>query len=207
MRSKKTAEQKKREADRKRALYKERRIKGLCVNSFCDQASPDTAYCFICREQRRQSKERHKDNPRKKHDTRPHVRAKRPLDNFKQGRRITEIPADIKRKAERLAAEEAGIKLPPHITKKDGRVRSGDPNAPGKRSLYARQMLAAAMETNPRREGTWGWRSYNILMNAPEGGISYENYLKAGGRNRDLAWDIARGRVEVTPPSRFRSEQ
>jgi hypothetical protein len=48
------------------------------------------------------------------------------------------------------------------------------------------------VEANPRREGTHGFKSFNLLKN----GMTYEEYIAAGGRNNDLRWDIDHGWVE-----------
>ncbi len=46
---------------------------------------------------------------------------------------------------------------------------------------------------NPRREGTHGWKSWEIIKD----GMSYEDYVAAGGRNRDLMHDVKLGRIEL----------
>ena len=49
---------------------------------------------------------------------------------------------------------------------------------------------------NPRREGTKGHASFMLLLDSPDG-LKYEDYLAAGGRRVDLAWDLVHGNVEV----------
>jgi hypothetical protein len=51
-------------------------------------------------------------------------------------------------------------------------------------------------KNNPRREGTWGYKSFGIILKA-KGKISYEAYKSAGGRNNDLQWDLDRNFVSV----------
>lgn len=46
---------------------------------------------------------------------------------------------------------------------------------------------------NPRKEGTHGWNSWNLIKD----GMTVEAYLQAGGRNNDLRWDIDHGWVEL----------
>lgn len=57
---------------------------------------------------------------------------------------------------------------------------------------------------NPRREGTHGWHSWEILRKHWEenGGrpMNYDDYVKAGGRPNDLRWDYDRGHVRVIKP-------
>lgn len=50
-------------------------------------------------------------------------------------------------------------------------------------------LLAHAVKSNPRREGTHGHKSMEIVMNA-KNGVTYEEYVKLGGRRQDLAWDL-----------------
>jgi len=49
-------------------------------------------------------------------------------------------------------------------------------------------------KTNPRREGTHGWKSWEAIS---KDGISYEDFIAAGGRNRDLMHDVNLGRIEL----------
>lgn len=44
---------------------------------------------------------------------------------------------------------------------------------------------------NPRREGTHGHKSYELIKD----GMSYEDYIAAGGRNNDLRYDLDHGFV------------
>ena len=52
---------------------------------------------------------------------------------------------------------------------------------------------------NPKLKG-FGWRAFAALLKAG-GSMTYGEYRKAGGRSNDLAWDLARGRLEVTEGS------
>jgi hypothetical protein len=49
------------------------------------------------------------------------------------------------------------------------------------------------VDKNPRREGTEGFKSWNVIRN----GMTYDQYLDAGGRNRDLRHDILKKRIEL----------
>jgi hypothetical protein len=49
--------------------------------------------------------------------------------------------------------------------------------------------------TNPRRKGSHGYRSLQIIIDNP--GIITEDYLSKGGRLNDLRWDIAHGNVKA----------
>lgn len=48
-------------------------------------------------------------------------------------------------------------------------------------------------KTNPRREGTHGYKSWEKIKD----GMTYEDFVKGGGRNRDLAHDVQEGRIEL----------
>lgn len=64
---------------------------------------------------------------------------------------------------------------------------------PGPRSGFSGKKLYKKVDGNPRREGTWGWKSFNLIKD----GMTYEQYKAGGGRNNDLTWDIEHGFVEV----------
>lgn len=50
---------------------------------------------------------------------------------------------------------------------------------------------------NPRRPGSHGHNSMQIIINAGAEGIKYEDFIAAGGRSNDLNWDIAHDNVSV----------
>lgn len=49
--------------------------------------------------------------------------------------------------------------------------------------------------TNPRRAGSHGYRSLQIIID--HAGISTENFVSEGGRLNDLRWDIEHGNVRA----------
>lgn len=63
----------------------------------------------------------------------------------------------------------------------------------GKRSKYSGTNLWYVHETNKRQAGSWGNKGMQIIIDQP--GISYEDFVKAGGRTVDLAWDVDRNNV------------
>lgn len=73
----------------------------------------------------------------------------------------------------------------------------------GRVSVYSGKIIVAKHTdgegnlVNPRREGTHGERSYNIVLESPDSRISYEDYKKAGGRNNDLKWDYDHDFVDI----------
>lgn len=56
--------------------------------------------------------------------------------------------------------------------------------------------LAPGITTNPRREGTHGYKSMEIIMKSKVG-VIYEDFIRQGGRRQDLAWDLAHGNVVI----------
>ena len=70
--------------------------------------------------------------------------------------------------------------------------------AKGKRSSkFADKVIKNKSAENPRREGTHGHRSMEIIMKAGKKGITYAAYIEAGGRNNDLNWDVEKDNVEL----------
>jgi hypothetical protein len=89
-------------------------------------------------------------------------------------------------KAEKAAAREARAAASA-ATKEARAARTADKSGT-RSSPFDGKTLHPVREKNPRREGTFGWHSYEIIRKKP--GITYEDYRKAGGRPNDLAWDI-----------------
>jgi hypothetical protein len=66
----------------------------------------------------------------------------------------------------------------------------------GRPSVFAGRRLTATMGHNPRKDGTFGQRSYQIILDNP--GITFEKYRELGGRANDLQYDYVRDRVQVS---------
>lgn len=64
---------------------------------------------------------------------------------------------------------------------------------PGRSSKFFGQAIYRKRKNNPRPLGTYGYRSWEII----EDGMFYEAYYSAGGRQRDLKWDLDRDWVRV----------
>ena len=58
-------------------------------------------------------------------------------------------------------------------------------------------IIVKVSKENPRKEGTHGWNSWNLLK--PK--ITVDEYIAAGGRGNDLRWDIDKGHcvLDETP--------
>jgi hypothetical protein len=63
----------------------------------------------------------------------------------------------------------------------------------GRTSSLAGKTIVKISAENPRREGTNGWKSWNLI----KAGMTYEQYVAAGGRRVDLAWDLKAGHIEL----------
>lgn len=64
----------------------------------------------------------------------------------------------------------------------------------GRKSQFAGKKLSKVAKENPRREGSAGHKSFSVIKN----GMTYEQFLAAGGRRTDLDWDVAHGHVKVS---------
>ena len=64
---------------------------------------------------------------------------------------------------------------------------------PGPKGKYADKYLYKKVDTNPRREGTHGHRSFELLKD----GMTGQEAQKAGVRSNDLDWDVKHGFVEA----------
>lgn len=64
----------------------------------------------------------------------------------------------------------------------------GDKGTRGRASSHAGKFIERKVADNPRREGSFGFHSFNAVPK--KGRISYEDYIKAGGRSGDLRYDI-----------------
>lgn len=65
----------------------------------------------------------------------------------------------------------------------------------GRKAIYAGKKLFPLVEVNPRQAGSHGWHSIKIILDNP--GIVYEEFIKAGGLNNGLRWDIDHKFVEA----------
>lgn len=64
----------------------------------------------------------------------------------------------------------------------------------GRPSQFTNRKLTKLVKDNPRRKGTHGFKSFALIKT----GMSYEQYIAAGGRRNDLAWDVAHKYVKVS---------
>lgn len=64
----------------------------------------------------------------------------------------------------------------------------------GRKSSFSGKVIRKLVKDNPRRKGTAGFKSFTLIRP----GMTYEQYLAAGGRRQDLAWDITHKYVKVS---------
>jgi len=95
-------------------------------------------------------------------------------------------------RSESMSEVEVAAEKPKKASKADSNGRRGRNSMLDGRTFKAKDGLTE----NPRRSGTKGHASFAIIMASPNG-IKYEDYLAAGGRRVDLAWDLVHGNVEV----------
>jgi len=67
-------------------------------------------------------------------------------------------------------------------------------NGAGRTSAFSGKTITKLVDENPRREGTFGYKSFALIKN----GMTYEDYIAKGGRRQDLAWDVDRKFVKVS---------
>lgn len=69
-----------------------------------------------------------------------------------------------------------------------------DDSKPGRPSAFAGKTITKLVKDNPRREGTLGHKAWGILRS----GMTYEQYIAAGGERKHLAWDLEHKYVSLT---------
>lgn len=97
--------------------------------------------------------------------------------------------------AEEGQEEEKPSPETPVPTREEARSLSKPSIRKRRKSRFDRKRLKAIAAINDRREGSHGQHSLQIIIDNPS--ITYEEFLRAGGRRVDLAWDVERGMVEV----------
>ena len=112
---------------------------------------------------------------------------------LEQGRRDVEGAPRWSRQDTLMSHEDLN-REPEHLELEQGRRDAEEaPRRRGRPPQFAGKRIFKLRKANPRREGTHGYRSWELLYD----GMTYEEYLKAGGRRNDLQWDLDRNRVEV----------
>jgi hypothetical protein len=104
--------------------------------------------------------------------------------------KATEITETAARKSSTKKSTKKGT-AKKGAAKKQARTSEG---GPGRVSQFAGKTIIRLVKGNPRREDTHGYNSWNLLKK----GMTYEQYIAAGGRRVDLAWDLMKGNVKLS---------
>ena len=76
-------------------------------------------------------------------------------------------------------------------------------STPARRSSpLSGKLLVATLETNVHRRGSKGWKSYQILLDHPDG-ILFSDFVEAGGRSKDFHWNHHRGKCRILDPDQI----
>jgi hypothetical protein len=125
-----------------------------------------------------------------------HSGSTKPLAKFKDRetaeRRVTEL-VTAHNELVGNSSKPSAVKKAAKAAKTSKADASEDSGKRGRPSSLAGQKLYPLVKDNPRREGTCGHKSFGLITK----GMTYEAYIEAGGRARDLAWDIAHNYVEA----------
>jgi len=108
-------------------------------------------------------------------------------------KRFTDTKSAIRRLAKIL--EMAGVKNEELFWVKEAEVEASPKEArvPGPTSWMAGKKIYKITKENPRRKDTHGWKSFNVIKD----GMTFEEYVQAKGRTKDLDWDAKKGHVEL----------
>lgn len=172
-------------------LTEERRAQIAIRNHFQTPRGPEPLNCCIC------------DKEIIPHSTQiPHV--------YEWGKRDKSLPDFLGNRPSRAAHENChreknGLPLinrtkrvASPVTTTAGATQPGTPKPPRDKKTDSVDTLRIYKlgewrSSNPRKEGTHGHRSFEIV----EDGMLVADYLKAGGRRNDLAWDVDHGFVKL----------
>lgn len=78
-------------------------------------------------------------------------------------------------------------------TKRAAAKNDDDGARAGRKSAFATKRIVRLVKENPRREGSAGYRNWKLYKK----GMTYEQFLDAGGKRGCLAMDIKRGNVKL----------
>jgi hypothetical protein len=103
--------------------------------------------------------------------------------------------APVTEKKETAAATEKKAATTSRGVKTDAPAGAGRGRASAHAGKKLYPVAAKCKEGNPRRAGTPGNKSMQIIIDNP--GILFEDFIKKGGRSPDLNWDVAKGNASV----------
>jgi hypothetical protein len=100
-----------------------------------------------------------------------------------------------------LAEAKAVLNLPPPIPEEkivSEEVVEKSAGVRGRKTVFEGHIIKSTKAENPRRAGTNGHKSMAIILAFGDKGVSYADFIAAGGRRVDLAWDLDKGNVTVS---------
>jgi hypothetical protein len=101
------------------------------------------------------------------------------------------------KKAAKKAARKVVKKMTTKKAAKKKKATKKESESTGQRGrvcVHAGKNITKLVKENPRRKGTNGFDSFNKIKS----GMTYEQYIAAGGRLVDLNWDIEHRYVKVS---------
>jgi hypothetical protein len=109
---------------------------------------------------------------------------------------ITRTFAAVSKAHEAAVAEEKPVKEKKEPKAKAEGEQSTRGRKKGSAGKYVGKTVFATTDVNPRRIGTNGFKSFEIIR-GKKNGVPYADYLAAGGRTNDLQWDVDKGHAKV----------
>ena len=108
-----------------------------------------------------------------------------------------EAPAKVRELRKEKGKKSAKGKKATATKAAKGGGKRGAPRGPRASDEFAGKKITLTDKSkNPRREGTHGHRSMEIVLKHP--GITYEDYTAKGGRRVDLKGSLELGEVKVS---------
>lgn len=103
------------------------------------------------------------------------------------GALIENKTGDIVPSVTKFSNRESGIRRTTELASQLPKEK--DAGSRGRPSAYAGHKLYPLCDTNPRYPGSHGYHAIKIIMDNP--GITYEDYMAAGGLSHGLRYDLA----------------
>lgn len=110
---------------------------------------------------------------------------------------VEKVPVAEEPVADEPVAEEAAAPKPKRGKKE--KAAPSEPKTKGRKAgsgKFAGKTVFALQDVNPRRVGSHGFNSYEVIRGKKDG-VPYAEYISGGGRPNDLKWDIAHKWAEV----------
>ena len=105
--------------------------------------------------------------------------------------RAKNAPKKSKKNKKAAAAEKTSTKK--EKGKSSKKSKSSKRNGAGRVSEFAGKTIVRLQKENPRREGSQGWKSWSVIKK----GMTYEEFIKAGGSRGSLAKEIKNKRIKL----------